>query len=235
MESAFVAGATGYVGRHVVLELCRCGLETVAHVRPDSPRLEHWRGLFKRQGATVDCTPWSERPMEATMKRLEPGMVFALLGTTRKRVRADAERGVDSSYQAVDYGLTSILLHACKGAAHKPRFVYLSSLGAGPRSRNTYLKVRWRVEQELESSGLPYTIARPAIITGKDREEMRPAEIFGACLGDSLLGLARGLGGNNLSRRYRSTDATTLARALVKLARDPLAEGRVVLSEDLRP
>ena len=40
---AFVAGATGFTGREVVRLLVERGVPAVAHVRPDSPRLEEWK------------------------------------------------------------------------------------------------------------------------------------------------------------------------------------------------
>ena len=65
MQRAFVAGATGYTGRAVVRELTDRGLECIAHVRPDSPRLEEWRRVFTAMGATFDCTPWGDAEFEA--------------------------------------------------------------------------------------------------------------------------------------------------------------------------
>ena len=47
---AFVAGATGFVGRAVVPALRRAGVTTIAHVRPDSARLDEWRKRFASTG-----------------------------------------------------------------------------------------------------------------------------------------------------------------------------------------
>ena len=41
--TAFVLGATGFVGREVVRQLCTRGAGPVAHVRPDSKTLVGWR------------------------------------------------------------------------------------------------------------------------------------------------------------------------------------------------
>ena len=60
MQIAFVAGATGYTGREVVRLLSGRGVRTVAHVRPDSPRVEEWRRRFETEGAAVDVTPWDD-------------------------------------------------------------------------------------------------------------------------------------------------------------------------------
>ena len=55
---AFVAGATGYVGRYVVQVLRSRGIETFAHVRFDSPRLGEWRKHFAALGAETCSAPW---------------------------------------------------------------------------------------------------------------------------------------------------------------------------------
>ena len=102
MPTAFVAGATGYTGREVVRVLRESGVSTVAHVRPDSPRLAEWRARFGALGAEVDTTPWDAPAMATTLARVQPAIVFALLGTTRRRARAAAERGAAESYASVD-------------------------------------------------------------------------------------------------------------------------------------
>ena len=221
MTRAFVAGATGYTGRQVVRELCRQGIETVAHVRPDSSRLDRWREEFPRVGATVDTTPWEPGAMLATLRRHPPDLVFALLGTTRARSRREAGGG---NYGAVDLGLTLLLLDAVKEAVPQARFLYLSAMGARPGTRNPYLAVRVTVEAALRASGLSWVIARPAFVTGPDREESRPAERVASVIVDAVLGVAGLFGGTRLERRYASMDATTLARGLVRAGSQPARE-----------
>ncbi|MGZ8378846.1 MAG: NAD(P)H-binding protein [Gemmatirosa sp.] len=237
-DPAFVAGATGYVGRALVRVLADGGARVHAHVRPDSPQLAEWRARFAALRATADATPWDEDAMTDTLVALRPAAVFALLGTTRKRVRAIEARGGRESYETVDYGLTALLLRATQRAAREtgttPRFVYLSSVGADAASRNPYVAVRGRIEQELRTAGLPWTVARPSFITGPDREESRPAERIGAAVVDAALALPGLLGAHRLRDRWRSTSADELAGALARLAADAAAAGRVVEGEGLR-
>src|SRR4029079_17325323 len=130
--TAFVAGATGYTGREVVRALRAQGARAIAHVRADSTRLDEWRARFAELGAEVDTTPWTAPAMTSTLEALRPGVIFAALGATKKRANQAASHGEDpeqESYEAVDYGLTSILLRAAVKAGHRPRFVYLSSMG----------------------------------------------------------------------------------------------------------
>lgn len=231
---AFVAGATGYTGREVVRELRRRAVETVAHVRPDSSRLEEYRARFGESGASVDATPWTLDAMTATMTRLRPTHVFALLGTTRARMKKEVAAGqARADYEKVDYGMSAMLIDAAIAAGVKPRYVYLSSLGVGPRSANAYIAVRWRLEEKLRASGLSYAIARPSIITGEDREDERTGEKIAAVVADSVLGAIGALGGKGLRDKWSSMNAETLARGLVRAGLDS-SEDRIFESEALR-
>ncbi len=234
MSLAFVAGATGYTGREVVRALRARGVDTVAHVRPDSSRLAEWRDRFATLGARTDTTPWEAQALTETLTRLRPDVVFALLGTTRARAARAAGAGRDEGYEAVDYGLTMLLYHAASRAGIQPRFVYLSSAGVREQGGNAYLQARARVERALRDGPLPWIAARPSFITGPDRDEVRPGERVGAVVVDGLLGIVGLLGGRRLRDRYRSTTNAVLAQALVRLAFEADAVDRVVESEDLR-
>jgi uncharacterized protein YbjT (DUF2867 family) len=233
---AFVAGATGLTGRSVVERLRARGVETVAHVRPDSSKLAEWRERFGALGAAVDTTPWDEASMTEALRARAPTHVFALLGTTRARARRAAKAGRDpaaESYEAVDYGLTALLRRAAEASGHGPRFVYLSAMGVSPSTRNPYLAARARLEAELREGALPYTVVRPSFILG-ERDAPRRGEALGAALIDGSLGLLGALGARRLRDRYRSIGGEQLATALVRLAFDPAAENRVVEADELR-
>ena len=234
MSIAFVAGATGYTGRAVVQCLTQAGIETHAHVRPDSKRLSEWTEHFTQLGAKVDMTPWDQQAMTRRLSELNPNAVFGCLGTTKKRIAQDAAVGETSSYQIVDYGMTIMLHRAAEMCTSQPRFVYVSSAGSTPGREGSYLGARYAVEQVLIHSDLPYTIARPSFITGPDRDEDRPGERIGAKVTDTVLAVLGGLGAKNLRQRYRSTTNTILGAALVRLAFDPSAARQIIESDGLR-
>jgi len=235
MQIAFVAGATGYTGREVVRLLVGRGVRTVAHVRPDSPRVEEWRSRFESAGAAVDSTPWGDAEMVATLSSLQPTHVFSLLGTTRARRRASqAAHGAEESYEAIDYGLTAILIRAAVASGSRPRFVYLSAFGVREHATNPYLVARFRAESVLRASGLPYTIARPSFITGPDRDESRPAERVAAAIVDATAGLAGLFGAERLAGSVRSMTGPELAEALVRHAFQAATENETLGAEELR-
>ncbi len=237
-ERAFVAGATGLTGRAVVRHLRERGVEVLAHVRPDSGRIAEHRASFESLGATVDTTVWEESAMRSTLTAFSPSVVFALLGTTKRRAREAKSVGDDpanETYEAVDYGLTALLRRAAEATGHAPRFVYLSCVGVDPdkNTGNAYLQARVRIERELRAGALPFTCIRPAMIHG-DRDERRVGEALGAVLGDGALALVGMLGGKTLRERYRSMTGDDLARACVRLAFDPAAENRAFEPDQLR-
>ncbi|MFT4624040.1 MAG: nucleoside-diphosphate-sugar epimerase [Myxococcota bacterium] len=227
-----VVGATGYTGQALVGALRSRGLDTVAHVRPDSPRLGEWQERFGALGAEVDSSEWTPVAMEALFARVAPDLVFAVLGTTKARQARSADPAANS-YAAVDYGLTAMALAAAGTVEPRPRFVYLSSLGA-ESGTGAYMAARHRLEAELWASGVPFTIVRPAFITGPDRDERRWHETAGAVVGDALLGALAWMGGGGLAARYGSIDATALAAAMLAAAVDPAADGAVVQGTALR-
>jgi len=235
MQIAFVAGATGYTGREVVRELVARGVRAVAHVRPDSSRVDEWGARFEAAGAAVDTTPWADAAMTNTLSALQPTHVFSLLGTTRARRRASASRGKAESYESIDYGLTALLIRAAVASGSKPRFLYLSSIGVREHSTNPYLVARWRAESLLRASGLPYTIARPSFITGPGRDESRPLERAGAGVANVIAGLARVVGARRFAGSVQSLTGAELATGLVRYAFDPAGENLTLGTEELVP
>ena len=240
---AFVFGATGFVGREVVRQLCVRNTKTIAHVRPDSPSLEDWRKRFGEQGAEVDATGWDVAQLAAALRARQPAQIYILIGTTRSKAKSDHVDG--DIYEKVDLGLTQIAIDAARASEIKPRIVYLSSVGADATARSAhpkgtcspvgslaYLRARGKAEDVVKTSGLPWVIARPSIITG-ERDDGRLGERSAAVIGDGLLAVAGVLGGRSLRAKYRSTTPDILASALIRVGEAP-EHDRVVDGVDLR-
>jgi NADH dehydrogenase len=228
--SAFVLGATGYVGREVVRQLAVRGDKVWAHVRPDSKELARWQETFGNEGATVDTTAWNADAMAARWRELEPNAIYICIGTTKKKAKSDALVG--NIYEQVDYGLTKLAADAAAASGAKPRLVYLSSVGANPSSGSDYLAWRGKAEDAVKASGVPWVIARPSMIHG-ERDEGRPAEAVISVVGDSLLAVAGLFGAKQLRAKYRSTTGDILAAGLIRLA-EHAEPGTIAEGDDLR-
>lgn len=235
MTTALVAGATGYTGQAVVAALREEGIRAVAHVRPDSRSLETAGARLRALGAEVDTTPWEPGALADTVRRVAPDLVFACLGTTRRRMKQARRAGAPEDYRSVDLALTAMLVDACVAAGLRPRFVYLSAAGVREGAHGAYYAARADAEQKVRESGLPFTLARPSFITGDDRPERRPAERFAARITDATLGIASAVARRkDLRDRWGSMTGTVLGRGLVRVALDPAFENGVAETEALR-
>ncbi len=237
----FVAGATGYTGSAFVPLAQEHGHQVIAHVRPGSSSLKDARKGFEASGAMIDVTPWEDAEIASAIDRHQPDVVCCFIGTTRERMKqleAQGKDGAAASYEAVDFGLTDMLVKACGQAdlERAPLFVYISAMGVSKSGLNAYMKARWKAEQSIQSSGLPHLIVRPGFISGEDRQEDRPMERIGATLNDALFKTLGVLGAKRLERTYRSMDADELSTAILELAVElaPQRRSRIVEAHDLK-
>jgi len=209
--TAFVLGATGFVGREVVRQLAVRATPVVAHVRPKSAA--EWTPKLEALGAKVDASEWDAAQLSAAIDSAAANQLYILIGTTKSRAKAESVDG--DIYEKIDYGLTRIAVDAAIASKAKPRLVYLSGLGADANARGAYMKARGKAEDAVRGSGLEWVIARPAIITG-ERDESRPGERAGAIVGDGLLAVA-GLFSKNVKAKWSSTTPDVLASALIRI------------------
>ena len=230
--TAFVTGATGYTGRSVVALLRRRGVTTLAHMRPESTRATAHVRDFEALGARIISCPWNAAELDAVMDAERPQVVFCLIGTTRARARKDNVKG--DIYDTIDYGLSSMLLHAAAMCQSQPKFIYLSCMGIGTSEpRNSYLRARYKIERELRESGLSWVSARPSFITG-DRRELRPMESLGARLLNSAVSVATAVGAKKWAATYRSQTGQELAHALVTAALSDEYRDCIIESDELQ-
>ena len=217
MSCFFIAGATGYTGRALVNQLIANGQKVVAHIRPNSPSKDELKPIFEAKGIIVDLSPWNEFAIADAIKKHAVTHVASLLGTTAAHAKVAARKGEDASYEAVERDLTIMLLNAAKEQTPKPRFIFLSAMGAD-KPGNRYMRARTAVETAIFESGLSYLIARPAFITGPDRREFRPLERSAAIVSDGILKLTGWFGGKRFRDSYQSLNSTKIAAGMAILA-----------------
>ena len=213
---AFVTGATGFVGRHLVGALREAGAEVTAMVRASS------RGRdLERQGATLVEADLSDA---AALTRAVRGhdIVYHVAGLIAARAEAE--------FLAVNRDGTAALV-AALAAASVRRLVLVSSQAAGgpssgerplrgdeaPNPVTAYGRSKLAGESVVRGSPLDWTIVRPPAVYGPgDREMLR---VFKAA--------ARGIGPvfGDGSMRLSLIFGPDLADALVAAGTSPDAIG----------
>ncbi len=204
-RTAVLAGATGLVGRQILLGLIADASVEAIHVLarralpPSDPRV---------RSHIVDFTALPALP--------RADEVYLALGTTIKAA------GSREAFRAVDFDANLAIARATLAAGAR-RAGLVSAMGADANARLFYNRVKGELEEALER--LPFdglVIARPSLLVG-DREALgqpgRTAERVATAVSRFL--------GPLVPANYRPIDAADVARAL--LARVPKARGRVVL------
>jgi uncharacterized protein YbjT (DUF2867 family) len=209
-RTALVAGASGLVGGHLLDTLLDSPLYREVHSlgRRPLPR-EH----PKLRQHTVDFARLADAPLPPADD------AFCTLGTTIKKA------GSQEAFRAVDYDAVLAFARAARKAGAR-RFVVVTALGADPRSRVFYNRVKGEVEEALKGVGFEsLAILRPSLLLG-ERAESRPGEHAAIVLSKVLGPLLRPLAS-------RPIEARTVARAMLTLAREAPPGVRVVPSGEL--
>lgn len=212
---AWIAGATGLVGGRVLELLLDDAdyVEVTAFGRRPPPR-EHAK-LSSRLVDFGRLESESAVPVDHAI---------CCLGTTlRKAGSREAFRVVDRDYVVAFATLAR--------RAGVPRFIAVSSMGADPVARVFYNRVKGEMERSVSSVGLPEVfLLRPSLLLGA-RNERRLGERLAQSLSRPLSPLFRG----PLSR-YRPIEASSVARAVVRVAKDraPAAGVHVLESDALQ-
>jgi uncharacterized protein YbjT (DUF2867 family) len=172
----FLTGATGFVGRHMLKRLLAEGHGVRALVR--EPRKV---GELSQTG--VELVPGDVT--EGT--GLDQGMqgchaVIHLVGII-------AEKG-KNTFERVHHIGTRNVVEAAKRAG-VGRFIQMSALGARADGPAAYQITKWKGEEAVRQSGIPYCILRPSLIFGEGdgfvtqmMETMRTAPLFRPVPGD---------------------------------------------------
>jgi uncharacterized protein YbjT (DUF2867 family) len=204
-RAALVAGATGLVGSELVHQLAtHPGYARVIAVvrRPtDLPP------------AVVPIIADFDR-LEQARQHLAADHVFCALGTTIRKA------GSQAAFRRVDHDYVVALARLARecGARH---FLLVSSLGADPRSRVFYNRVKGEVEAAVRALGYPsVTIVRPSLLLGP-RTEFRLGEALAKPLGPLM------------PRSWRPVHARAVAATMIRAALAEAPGARIIESRDI--
>jgi uncharacterized protein YbjT (DUF2867 family) len=154
VQTVFVTGATGFVGRAVIHALRAEGLKVRCLVRRGSEHDLRGQEAIERVEGNV-----------LVRQSLDEGMggcdaVVHLVGIIREHPR----RGITFEHIHVD-GTLNVLGAAT--AAGIRRYLHMSALGASASARSQYHHTKWLAEEAVRAAAVPWTIFRPSIIYGK--------------------------------------------------------------------
>lgn len=172
----FLTGATGFVGSHILKRLLADIHSVRALVRdPQNARLSQHPQLELIKGDVVDGGG-----LDHGMKGCDA--VIHLVGII-------VETG-NSTFENVHYIGTRNVVEAAR-RARISRFVQMSALGVRADGVSEYQTSKWKGEEAVRQSGIPYCILRPSLIFGPDDEfvnqmldVMRKAPFFRPVPGD---------------------------------------------------
>lgn len=189
-----IVGATGLVGSHALSRALR---DPRVHrvVAPTRRPLPAHPKLFNPVSDLLHL------PDDPAWWKVDS--VICALGTTL------ANAGSAEKFRAVDFQLVVDI--AKRTHAHgTPHFIFVSSIGANPHSRNLYLRTKGEVEQALAHIGwASLTIVRPGLILD-ERKEVRRAERIAAV----MLRILRPV----LGKQWRGNRAEAIAATLMESA-----------------
>ena len=206
---AVVAGATGLVGQELLRQL---GAD---------PAWREVRALVRRPLPSELARP-PIVTVQVDYGRLEPppdwaavDQVFCALGTTMRQA------GSTAAFREVDFEYPLALARAALGRGVR-HFLLVSTVGAAPKSRLFYNRVKGEIEAAVTRLGFrSVTIARPALLLGK-RGEPRPGEQLGRILGVLA------------PPRWKPVPAARVARALVDAAKRDAPGVLILENRELR-
>jgi nucleoside-diphosphate-sugar epimerase len=149
----FVAGATGATGRVFVPRATAAGHDVLFHVRPQS-------AAKTPLGNDPDARVFDLADVGAATEAMTGReVVLSFVGTMKNRFSAG------DTYESSDVASTEQLVAAAT-AAKVPRFLLLSSYGAG--GMGAYLKMKARCEDLVKASSLRWSIFRPSALVSPD-------------------------------------------------------------------
>lgn len=204
VKKVLIAGGTGLIGAQVVAELAKHkNTDVVALVR--RPATQFSSNVTQ---VVVDFNQGLEGLQKALSSR-SFDVVICAIGTTMRTA------GSKEAFTKIDHDIPVSLLKYANLLAVKPKFIFVSSLGAD-KPYGFYLETKQAVEKEILAAKLPYVIVRPSLLLGE-----RPESRLGEAVAQKLMpGLFNSLAATPLSKtqwfkRYRPVTGTAVAKRIV--------------------
>ncbi|WP_339648439.1 NAD(P)H-binding protein [uncultured Salegentibacter sp.] len=213
-KTAIILGATGLTGGMLLQQLLeddryeKIKLFSRNSVEINNPKIEeHLIDLFK---------------LEEHKDKFTGDEVFCCVGTTKKKTPDH------NTYTKIDRGIPVTAARLCK-ANNIDTFLVVSALGANPKSRVFYNRIKGKMEKEVLEQEIKNTyILQPSLITG-ERKESRSFEKVGKVMLNFINPFFLGT-----LRKYKSISAESIARAMVAIANKPELDVVRIPSDEIK-
>ncbi len=196
-DRLFITGASGFVGRNIIDQLGDQSVVALAR-SADSE-------LGRRPNTSIVTGDVTDG---ASLRGAMDGC-----DTVIHLVAIIEESGGVTFDQVIRQGTESVLAEAQRAGVK--RFIHMSAMGAQDNPKFAYMQAKWRAEQSVKESGIPYTIFRPSVIFG-------PGDGFI----NALAGVVKSFPiipvvGDGTSR-FQPVHVTEVARSFARAVSDPL-------------
>jgi len=196
-KTALIIGATGLVGRQLL------------HFLLDDTHFEKVK-TFSRRSLNISHPKHMEfivdfENIDKWKKDLKGDVLFSALGTTLKQAGGKAEQyKVDYTYQ----------FEVAKASAENgvSQFVLVSSLGANPRSKIFYSRMKGELDEAVRA--LPFNtifIVRPSALKGERDEKRKGEEVMIKATGWFTRWLP-------FLKKYKPIEAESVAKAMINIS-----------------
>ena len=155
----FLTGGTGYVGRQILRDLLNAGHSVTALVREGSEAK-----LPEKVTGRITLVPGDSSKPESYREALQScEAVVNLPGLLREF----PNKGI--TFEGVHFLGTKHLVDLVR-AAGPLRFIHMSALGVREGAKPKYQETKYRAEEYLKAAGLRWTIFRPSLMFGNEKE-----------------------------------------------------------------
>ncbi len=197
----FLTGATGYVGGNIRDALAGRPLRLLVRDKAAAAHLA---------GTDVELVEGDVTRPE-TLRGAMDGCEAVI-----HLVAIIAEEGGTTFDGVIRQGTVNVVAEAKRAGIR--RFVHMSALGAIDDPRYAYMQAKWRAEQAVKASGIPWTIFRPSVVFGPGDEFI-----------NALAGVVRNFPlipvvGDGQSK-FQPVSVREVAEAFAKALDDPAAVG----------
>jgi len=200
VKTALIFGSTGLVGSNLLTLLIKDDYYTAIKIFA--------RSKVNINDPKVEIINLDFNKLNEYSHLIKGDDCFFCIGTTKKKTPNNDE------YRNIEYNFPVNIAEIAKNNNVRS-FMYVSSLGSNPNTKNTYLKNKGEAEEFLKKLNFSQlSIIRPSFLLG-DRNEFRLGEIIGKNIYKKLSFLFQGS-----LRKFRAIESKNVAKAMIVISKN---------------